>query len=368
MKAKLNTNTQESDKTITIFRYKVEELEKRLTQQHETIKNEIAIPLAKDLGAIQPSKPEADCTTDVYTGPIEASYAKMMVTAKKELQTEIESSHIQADKQEATKQLETLETELEKKKTDHRLKKKELEQCDNSLIKKAKRYKVTRLFLIFLVLVDTLLSGAALEAMGYPLIASYVIGLAIGIGIFFLAENLPEIIAKGKTRIARIGITVIAFSLLFTVFYILGIFRTTTFNGGEAFGSGISPAYFAALNLFFSGIATLVVYFKGLTKAEKETLDRYKITLGELEQLSNEITALEAKIIEIRTKQADSELARKQIQYYGRDIAELIQRFFEESQKTFYSTNCIHRSDGQVPFFFKDPIKQLPSFYNNLNL
>ncbi len=367
MKTKVKNKVSENS-TITVFRYKMEDLENKLTQEHETIKNEIAIPLGKDLGNMNPSKPEVDCEKDVYSGVISGTYSKMMMTAKKELQSEIESHHIIADKQEADGKLQELEKELEKKETDYRLKKRELEKCDNTLKKKAQRYKWTRLILMFLILVDTLISGVALQAMGYPLITSYIIGLAIGIGIFFTAEHLPEIISKGKTLWQKRLIAVSVFTVLFVVFYVLGIFRTTTFNGNDVFEDGAGPLYFACLNLFFTAVATLVFYFTGLSRSEKKIWDTYRIAEEEAKTLKGEVDAIKIQIADVRKEQKESELARKQIQIYAHDIQELIQRLYEESQKTFYSTNCIHRSDGKVPKFFGDEIPQLPSFYKGFNL
>lgn len=364
---KTEVNNKAVDSNITIFRYKMEALEKKLTEAHEVIKNEIAIPLGKDLAAM--NKPEPECTKDVYSGVINGAYSKEMMGAKKEIQSEIESHHIISEKEEADKQLADLSKQLEGKETDHRLKKRELEKCDNSLLKKHARYKFPiRPFLFFFLLVDTSLSGVALQSMGYPLITSYAIGLAIGVGIFLLAENLPEIISKGKTPAQRRLITLSIFGGLFVVFYVLGIFRSTSFSGGEEFGEGIHPLYFACLNMFFSITASLVVYFNGLKKHEKKILDQYKLAKEDVEQLEAEIDTLKAKIKDVRKTQAASELARKQIQIYAHDIQELTQRFYEESQKTFYSTNLIHRSDGETPKFFEDDIPQLPSFYKGLSL
>ena len=56
MKTKVKNNVTENN-SITVFRYKMEDLEKKLNQEHEEIKNGIAIPLGKDLGNMQPSKP-----------------------------------------------------------------------------------------------------------------------------------------------------------------------------------------------------------------------------------------------------------------------------------------------------------------------
>jgi hypothetical protein len=70
----------------------------------------------------------------------------------------------------------------------------------------------------------------------------------------------------------------------------------------------------------------------------------------------------------VRKEQKDSELARKQIQIYAHDMQEMVQSLYEESQKTFFSTNCIYRSDGKVPKFFEEDIPMLSSFHKNLTI
>ena len=365
----LEKNKHSENNSITVFRYKIKDLEKQINQEHQAVKNEIAIPLGKDLGSMQPSKPEADCQKDVYSGPISGTYSKMMMKAKKEVQSEIESHHIIADKEEADRTLSELSGELEKKQTDLRLKNRELEKCDQTLVKKDKRYRYyTRPTLAFLMLVDTLISGTALQSMGYPLIIAYVIGLAIGVGIFFVAEHLHEMISIGNTPLQRGLIAFGSFAGLFGIFYILGIFRTLAFSGQDYYGNGISPLYFASLNLFFVIIGSLVVHFNGLKKAEKKILDNYKIIKKETEALKKEIEDIKSEIQKVRREVKESELARKQIQIYAHDLQELIQRLYEDSMKTFISTNLIHRSDGKVPKFFEEDIPMLPSFYKGISI
>ena len=58
MKTNEKNNVSENS-SITVFRYKMDDLEKKLVQEHEIIKNDIAITLAKDLAGMKPSKPEA---------------------------------------------------------------------------------------------------------------------------------------------------------------------------------------------------------------------------------------------------------------------------------------------------------------------
>jgi len=136
--------------------------------------------------------------------------------------------------------------------------------------------------------------------MGYPLITSYIIGLAIGIGIFYIAENLPEIIEKGKTPLQKRLLAAAIFSVLFIVFYVLGIFRTTTFKGGDVFDGGSGPLYFACLNLFFTAVAMIVVYFTGLSRDEKKILDKYKTAEDEAKELKKELDALKLEITKVR--------------------------------------------------------------------
>ncbi len=354
--------------SVTVFRYKIEDLEKKMLQEHEAIKNEVAIPLGRDLANMQPNKPEPECAKDVYSGVISGAYSKMMMVAKKELQSEIESHHIVADREEANKKLEEMETELEKKQTDHRLKKQELEKFDAALKKKADRYKWVRLLLAFMMLVDILLSAGALAALGYPLFVSYIVASAIGVGLFFLAEKLPEIINLGSNTLQKRIIVLVVFITLFGVFYVLGMWRATTFTGRADYGGATQPIYFAVLNIFFTAIATLVAYFSGLSRKEKQTMDRFRILEEEATALKKEVDGLKERIATVRKQLKESELARTQIQIYAHDLQELIQRLYEESQKTFYSTNCIHRSDGKVPQFFGDDIPMLPSFYKGLSI
>lgn len=368
MKAQEN-RTVRTNNTFTIFRYKIEDLEEQLHKQHEVIKNEVAIPLGKDLGTMQPNKPEPDCEKDVYSGMISGAYSKMMMDARQELQSEIETHHIISDKLEAELKLDELSKELEKTQTEARLKKRDLDACDNSLLKKEKRYKKIRWFLLFIILVDMFLSSAALMAMGYNAITSYIVGIAIGGSIFFASEQVPNMVNKGRNLWERRGVLFGIFAIAFGVFYVLGIFRATSFNEGVLSQTqGVNPFYFACLNLFFFAVSVITVYQHRLTSAERKVLDKWKLTKEELDELNTKVGSLKLEILTIRKEQAETELARKQILIYSNNIQELVQRLFEDSQKTFYSTNCIYRSDGKTPKFFEHDIPQLPSFNNTLKL
>jgi len=350
---------------IEIFRYRYEELEKYVQNQHHNIKP-IAIELGEDLAKI--NKPEPEQEKDIYTGEIRSNYSRLLAHAKKELQTGIEVNHMDSESKDFNYRLTELKKDRQKKETELRLKERELDKCDHSLLKKEERYNWTRIFLMFLILVDLALSSSALMAMGYSNIVAITVGLALGIGIFFLAENLPEIINKGKSDISKWLIALAIFTFLFVVFYVLGQFRSTMFRASnQDLISGTNPLYFAVLNLFFTIIACLVVYFKGLTKVEKKHLDRLKTLKGEVEELHKEVNRIKDAILATREDATSKEMSRKYLLLYADDIRDLIQRCYEESLEKFHSTNCIYRSDGQTPKFFGDPAPQLPSIKHELN-
>ena len=353
-----------SSNHIEVFRYRYEELEKHVQREHQKIKP-TAIDLGQDLASI--NKPEVEQKKDIYTGEIKSSYSRLLAHCKKELQTGIEMNHISSETKDFSYRLSELKKDRQKKETELRLKERELNKCDHSLLKKESRYNTTRLFLMFLILVDLALSSSALMAMGYSNIVAITVGLALGIGIFFLAENVPEIINKSKTTFGKWLIALAIFSFLFAVFYVLGQFRSTMFRASnDDLVSGTNPLYFAVLNLFFTIIACLVVYFKGLSKNEKKQLDRLKSLKGEVEKLQNEVKNLKSAIINTREDATSKEMSRKYLLLYADDIRDLIQRCFEESLEKFRSTNCIYRSDGQTPKFFGDPAPELPSIKHEL--
>lgn len=365
MKAKVTKMAPEN--TISIHRYRKEELEGHLLKEHGTVLHEVAIDLGKDLASL--NKPEPAKKEDHYSDPIYSAYRKMGIHAKKELQVDIESHNIISDQEETKRELDDLGEQLNEKQNALRLKQREVEKEDNTLLKKDKRYRTIRWFLLFIILVDMFLSARALQAMQYSLLTSYIVGAGIGISIFFISEYLPEIIKKGKTPLYRSLIALGSLLVLGTLFYVLGIFRTIGL-GASGFDNqeGFRPIYFACLNLFFVTISTIVVWFNKLTKKERQQLDGWKQKKEEADSLSNEVETLKAKMREIRILSAEAELSRKQLLLYAKDIQELIQSYYEQSIKTFYSTNLIYRSDGKTPKCFSNPIPKLPIFYNDLKL
>jgi len=358
---------QKPDGKVTIYRYQHAELENALLEEHQVIMEEISINLAKDLAKLD--KPEAEKKEDHYSDPIYSAYRKMGITAKKELQIEIESHSIISDKIEADREIKDLGKELHEKQNELRLKNRELEKENNTLLKKETRYNKIRWFLGGVILVDTFLSAAALQAMKYSLLVSYIVGLGIGFGIFLLSEHSPEIINKGRTLLEKRMIAIGSFLLLGVIFYMLGIFRTFGITGEDTANTeGIRPIYFVCLNMFFVITTTLVSYFNKLTKSERQKLDQWKLKKEATQELNKDINNIKSKIQSIRKKHTEAELARKQLLIYARDIQVLIQSYYEQSLKTFYSTNLIHRSDGKTPVCFSNEIPILPIFYNDLKL
>lgn len=365
---KQNKTSLQANNQITIFRYKQKDMEDKLYASHDAIIKDTAIPLGKDLAGL--NKPEADCKTEqIYCGVISGAYNKLMMQSKTELQADIESQHIILDKAESKRTLTDLNKQLTETENKLRLKQRDLDTCDNSLLKKEKRYKKMQFFLVFMILIDMLISSVALEAMGYSRLVSYLIGFGIGIGIYFISERIPELIDKGHTVFHKRIIAVTVFVLLCIVFYVLGIFRSISFSDGNGiFSTGAKPIYFMFLNMFFVLVTTCVCYFSRLTKKERTALDTWKITQEEAETLQQRVTELKSQINEVHQTQLNSELSRKQLLLYAKDIEMLIQQLYEEAFKTFMSTNLIHRSDQLVPEFFGYDIPKLPTFTNTISL
>jgi hypothetical protein len=366
MKSLFKQNKSEKE-FITIFRHRRTEMEEMLLKAHDSILKDTVIPLAKDLA--ERNKPEPDSKSEqAYCGVLSGAYGRLMMLPKTELQTDIETLHIVSDKEEALRQLNVLQPELEDKQNKLRLRRREFEEKDSAHLKKHKRYQRMRIFLIFMILIDMLLSSSALQAMGYPLLTSYIIGLGIGIGIFLIAEYLPNIIRKGRTLWQRRAIAIISFIGLAIIFYVLGVFRSVSLEGTGYVDRNAWPFYFLALNLFFVIVATAVSYFAKLSSEERALLDQWNIAKKVMEALQKEVAELEDKITAITKEQQRSELARKQLLIYAADIQQLIQQLYEEAFKTFMATNLIHRSDGRIPEFFEHDIQKLPVFFKDFRL
>jgi len=361
---------QSGDDNLIVFRTQRKDVEQQLREQHQTILETVTIPTAVDLAGL--NKPEGDCSDpEIYSGVITSQYKTMMLEPKTELLAEIEELQINLDAQEAKQKEKELQKELQTLENEHRLKEREFKKQDdaNALEKKGKRFKDIRPFLFFMILVDMFLSSLSLEAMGYNKIIAYCIGLGIASGIYFLAENIGNIIAFGKNTMQKRIIGIGLFIGLSLFFYVLGIFRSLRFSGLEdTFAQGSRPIYFMLLNLFFVLVTCTVCYVMKLTKKERERLDKWKALKEELQQLADKVTAIKYEIATIREKQKVNELSRKQILLYAQDLQRLVQQLFEESFSTFKSQNMIHRSDKQVPAYFSQPAPKLPVFYNDFKL
>jgi len=367
MKTKKEQGQSGGDNLI-VFRTQRKDVEQNLRLQHQTILETITIPTAVDLAGI--NKPEGDCNDpEIYSGVITSQYKTMMLEPKTELLAEIEELHIDLDAQEAKQQEKELQKELQEAENEHRLKERDLKKQDNSLLKKEKRFKGIRPFLFFIVLVDMFLSSISLESMGYNKIVAYCIGLGIAGAIYFLAENIGNIISFGKNTMQKRVIGVGLFLGLALFFYVLGIFRSLRFSGvDDTLAQGSRPVYFMFLNLFFVLVTCAVCYVMKLSKKEREKLDKWKILKEEVSRLAEKVTALKTSIKAIRDKQKVNELSRKQILLYAQDLQRLVQQLYEESFNAFKSQNMIHRSDKAVPKYFSRPAPKLPVFYNDFKL
>lgn len=362
---KTRKTTPDPEDKVLIFRYKQEHLEKYLEKQHEKILIETVYPLAKDLAEL--SKPEEDSTEQMYCGVIRGNYSKLGIQVKKDLQTEIEEKHLSLEKEESQRKLKDLNTDLEKQENELRLSKRELAKHNSNLLEKENRYKKIRFFLMFMILIDTFLSGKALQNMGYNLMVSYLIAFGIGIGIFYLSERIPEIIARGRNVLEKRLIGFGIFIILAITFYVLGIFRSISFTNADVPTEGFKPIYFMFLNLFLTGVSTTVSALTRLTKQENQILDVWKTKKRETKELEDKVSTTRKSINKIHQSDINSELSRKQLQIYAHDMQQLIQQLYGEALQAFISTNMIHRPKGsKVPPFFSEPVPKLPNFYDNL--
>ncbi len=352
---------------IKIFRQDQKNLESKIYKVHDDIMKNIAIPVAKDLSAL--NKPEPDCDNEqAYCGILSGAYGKLMMIPRTELQTDIESLHIEKEKEESDQKMKVLQEQYNEKKNKLRLKIRKVEEQDNTLLKKEQRAKRTDILLGLMILIDMLLSSTALQALGYSLVASYLIGFGIGCGIFFISKHIPAIIRKGRTIWQQRAIALALFAGLATIFYVLGIFRSATLNDTALISNDNWPFYFMCLNMFFVLVATAANAFAALTPMERQLLDEWKIAKEEKETLEKQTEEIQQKIQILREEQNRNELSRRQLLMYAKDIQMLIQQLYEEAYKTFMSTNLIHRSDGKVPSFYSNQIPKLPSFYKDIEI
>lgn len=360
-----NKKKEVDNNIIKVFRQEQKKLEGLIYKAHDDVMKNIALPTAKDLAAL--NKPEADCDSEqAYCGILSGAYGKLMMIPRTELQTQIETLHIEKEKEESEQKIEVLQEQHDEKKNKLRIKTREVEDLDNRILKKESRAKRTDWLLGGMILIDMLLSSTALQALNYSLVSSYIIGLGIGLGIFFISKYIPTIIRKGRTILQQRIIAASLFVGLCTIFYVLGIFRSATLDTSSVVSQSNWPFYFMCLNMFFVLVATAANAFTALTVQERQQLDNWRIAKEEKEVLEKEVHELQEKIQQLRKEQHHNELARRQLLMYAEDIQLLIQQLYEEAYKTFMSANLIHRTDAQVPAFFTHPIPKLPLFYREL--
>ena len=361
----LNIFTKDTDEKI-FYRVKNSELEQELSKRHTVTLKQVSIPLGKDLALRTPCLPEPDCESDNFTGEIQARYSNDLRYAKMELQARIQPEYIDSENILADKKLQELTDEKSNLENERRIKNSDAESCDLGVLKKGLNYNFgLRPLNALVVLLDMFLSSQALQNIGISSAAAYGIGFVIGVGIFFIAENLPDIILKGRSWVERWLIATIIFAVLSAIFLFLGKQRVVGYVGTTLEGSdAIRPIYFASMNMFMTLVVVITAYFGRPTKAQRDIINRYKQGKDEVKRLTVKVKILSEDITKLRAKQSSRQLFRKQITEYERYIYELIQGYFEESIRAFESTNRRYRRDGITPKFFGNPIK--PLAHNNV--
>ncbi len=354
-------NKNSNDDTI-FFRLKNQKLEDSLKRNHQFSKEQIAIPLGRTLAQMSPCMPEPECEDFSSILEIETRYRSQMREAEVELQTNIQPEYIKSENGLADDEISDLSSQKQKLDNNHRIAQAEVDRCNKAFQRKAKRYNWRiRPLLIITMMLDMLLSGSALESAGLAKGMAYGVGLILGIGIFFLAERLPQIIDKGRTTLEKKIIAISIFSICFIIFYFLGELRVLGFSSGTFAGShGISPIYFASMNMFMMLIVVIISYFTKPNKEEQVVIDTYKTRKKDVTKLDSKIKNTGDTIKNLKITKARQELTRTQITHYADYIRNLIQGYFEESVRSFQTTNRMYRMDGKTPAFFKYDVPQLP--------
>lgn len=323
-----------------------------------------AIELAKDNASL--NLPLVDSQPNIFVGAITVFFGKGIGY----IRTSLSSSLSKFNEIEAKKEVETQIKSIQKESDDlvHKLRLKEREKQkreDTGLVplKKESRWQKLRIFNFFVILLDIAISSSAFQKMGYNLLPSLAIGLGVGIAIYLLSENFPEIINRGKTKTQRVIIGVLTYLGLTIVFYVLGVFRSKGLDSGEDIVS--SPWYFCCLNLFFYSVTSIVALLNKPTLADRKQLDLWHTLL-------DEIAELERRKKECETKEQNVLLAyhKKREEYdkiysYACSLEALVSQLYRDAIQSYISTNIQYRSDSVVPDFFNHPISPLELYFTH---
>ncbi len=325
-----------------------------------------SVELAKD-NASQ-NLPTQKAPMKPFFGSIKSFFAPGIGKIRSILKSALANSALEAAKAElgnkkniAAKEMVDVDNQIRLK----RREKQKQEEKGNVPVKKMKRWKKLRVFNLFVILLDIALSSQAFQQMGYNFVVSSAIGLGLGLCIYLLSENLPEIIARGRTSMQRWMIGVGVFTGLIIVFYTLGIFRVQGLTASD--GIGASPWSFCILNLFFFSIASTVVLINKPTKAEKIKLDVWNTLLEELKEQEAKKAKIEGDVERAQEIFNEKQDAFEKVWLYAEDLEALVVNYYEDAIQAYITTNVQFRSDSVIPDGFSENPPRLDLHFTKQN-
>ncbi len=323
-----------------------------------------AIELAKDNASL--NVPKIDSQPNIFVGAITVFFAKGIGYIRTALSPSLSQFNEIEAKKEVDAEIGLIHKERDEIVHQLRLKKREQQKREESgqvPIKKESRWKKIRVFNFFVILLDIAISSSAFQKMGYDLLPSLGIGLGVGIAIYLLSENLPEIINRGKTKTQRVIIGVLTYLGLTIVFYVLGIFRSKGLEENGDFES--SPLYFCCLNLFFFSVTAIVALLYKPTLADRKQLDLWHTLLDEIAELERRKKECETKEINLLAAYHKKREAYEKIYSYACGLEALVSQLYRDAIQSYISTNIQYRSDSVVPDFFNHPISPLELYFTH---
>lgn len=335
-----------------VTRFSNPELEKDLAVLAEEGKT-YSVELAKD-NASQ-NLPTQKSPMKPFFGSIKSFFAPGIGKIRSVLKSALGKAALDAAKAELESKKNIAAKEMVEVDNQIRLKRREKqkqEEKGNAPVKKMQRWKKLRIFNLFVILLDVALSSQAFQQMGYNFAVSSAIGLGLGLSIYLLSENLPEIIARGKTPQQRWIIGGLIYAGLIIVFYTLGVFRVQGLDATK--GIGASPWSFCILNVFFYTVASTVALLNKPNRAEKKQLDAWNALLEELREQEVKKARIEGDIEKAQTIYNEKQDAFEKVWFYAEDLEALVVNYFEDAIQAYITTNVQFRSDGIIPDGFSE--------------
>lgn len=348
-----------------VFSFSNPELEGELSQLAEDGKS-YAVELGKD-NATQ-NVPTQKSPMKPFFGSIKSFFSPGIGKIRSMLKSALGKSDLEAAKTDLDNKKDIAAKELVEVENQIRLKlreKQKSEEKGNAPVKKMQRWKRLRVFNFFVIFLDILLSAQAFQQMGYNWIPSLGIGIGLGISIYLISENFPEIIARGKTRPQRIAIIVSVFVALTIVFFVIGVFRSNGLSSSS--GSGTSPWHFTILNLFFFSTASAVVLLNKPNRAERKQLDAWFSLLDELKEQEARKAKIQGDVDRAQLVYNEKREAYEKVWYYAQDLEQLVVNYYEDAIQAYITTNVQFRSDGVIPDGFSENPPALDLHFTNQN-